>query len=639
MFLKRKSALLFGIISACYCVTSYAAGQMHEGHAHARQNEAPMPQYGQTLPPSAEQSRYQLPPTKNPRHDLLMRTAKSSPHAMPRAPKCKDMDSLASHSGNDLADYLVKLPDHECTYPLFALTSPQAATVYSSNNWRAVASRFTQEAAAYDASNRALVNLALYLRAGYYLAGSNAIPAPSATFTASLRAPIKQLAEGAVLYQPNPLADVTAGETIRLITNMQDEAYFLPSIKKLLVRYTNSAANPTAADRVKQADVTGAMTSALVVLYHGHSRPDAKPVLEADASYPIALNNFVVQNKAALIGSSAAHVLGDAYSEAFRFMRYAGLKDAVKPMVQHALASNQMTGSGNELWLAGAAAVKYYDEKNCGEYGTCTYQAAASNTVLKYSYTCSPTIRIKAQDMTVAQMQSACALMANEEGYFHSVLATNNTPVANDYNTTLEVVVFDDYNNYRKYARSLYHIDTNNGGMYLEGDPSNPQNQARFIAHEASWLRPTFSIWNLEHEYVHYLDGRFDMYGDFGDSTVKPTVWWMEGIAEYLSLRNNNQEAIDAARTGKYTLSQIFGNTYSMTDYVERAYNWGYMASRFMMEKHRSDVTAVVGKFRVGDYNGYQDYMNYIGQRYDAEFTAWAQTATTAAAPAPAPKR
>ena len=49
--------------------------------------------------------------------------------------------------------------------------------------------------------------------------------------------------------------------------------------------------------------------------------------------------------------------------------------------------------------------------------------------------------------------------------------------------------------------------------------------------------------------------------------------------------KNNYQEAIDAAKTGTYKLSTIFGNTYSMSDYVTRAYRWGYMAVRFMNEK------------------------------------------------------
>ncbi|PPJ44561.1 peptidase, partial [Rhizobium sp. KAs_5_22] len=84
------------------------------------------------------------------------------------------------------------------------------------------------------------------------------------------------------------------------------------------------------------------------------------------------------------------------------------------------------------------------------------------------------------------------------------------------------------------YAGAIFGIDTNNGGMYLEGDPSAPGNQARFIAYEAEWLRPTFEIWNLTHEYVHYLDGRFDMWGDFQAAMQQKTVWWVEGFAEYL---------------------------------------------------------------------------------------------------------
>jgi len=97
--------------------------------------------------------------------------------------------------------------------------------------------------------------------------------------------------------------------------------------------------------------------------------------------------------------------------------------------------------------------------------------------------------------------------------------------------------------------------------------------------------------------------------GDFSDAISQPTVWWIEGFAEYMSLKNNNQTAIDMAKTGTYKLSTIFGNTYSMNDYTNRAYRWGYMAVRFMFEKHRADIDAILPKFRVGDYTGYQAYM------------------------------
>lgn len=631
MFYERTPLVLAGLIAAILSTASHAAIQETEGHEHKRLKQAPQPHQRQTLPPSVEQSTYHLPPTNKPRYDLMPRSTRVQ--AMQATPECKNMDTLASYSGSALAAYLASLPDHECTYPLFALTGTQAASVYSAANFNAVVSRFTQEASAYNATSRALVNLTLYLRAGYYLAGSSVIATPSSAQTAALRAPIKQLVEGSALYAPNTVASSTAGEAVRLITNMHDEAYFLPSMKNLVVRYTNTSARPAAAEGLKQDSTAGAFTSALTVIYYGHYRPEGLPLLQADPSYPTALNNFVTQNKSALLGSSAGDQLTDAANEAFRFLQYSAQQPVVKPMIQATLASSTMLGADSGLWLAAASAVKYYDNANCAQYGTCDYAAKLADAVLKVSHTCSPSLRIRAQEMTPLQLQDSCAILAKEEGYAHEMLQTKRVPVANDRNTTLELVVFDDYANYSKYASIIYDIDTNNGGMYLEGDPAAIGNQARFIAHEASWLRPAFSVWNLEHEYVHYLDGRFDMAGDFGAAVSKPSVWWIEGIAEYLSLKNNNQKSIDMARTGTYKLSQIFGNTYSMSDYVDRAYRWGYMATRFMVEKHRNDVDAVLGKFRVGDYDGYQNTMSYIGTRYDSEFAAWAGTATTAGEP------
>jgi microbial collagenase len=634
MYLKRTPLLLAAVLAASFS-TAYA--QQHapqQGHTHKRLGAAEKPHQRLTLPPSTEQALYELAPSTKPRTDLKMKASASGRVQALATPECKNMDTAAQYNGSALADYIVNLPDYECTYPLYSLDAARAAKIYSPANFAAVVSRFTQEASAYNATNRALVNLTNYLRAAYYIAGSNIIPLPSTTQTTALRAPIKMLAEGTILYAPNPLGSPTAGEVLRLITNMHDEAYFLPSMKKLFARYTQTIPNtPNPAEGLKNDAASGGFTSALTVVFYAHYRPEGLAILQSDTSYPTALNAFLTRAKPALINTPYAYQLNDAANENFRFMQYAAQKPVVKPMVKATIDSSTMTGVDSGLWLAGASAVKYYDNDNCSFYGTCNYETKLADTVLKNSYTCSPTLRIRAQDMTTAQMQDSCAILAKEETYFHEMLQTNRTPVANDNNSSLELVVFDDYANYNKYAGIIYDMATDNGGMYLEGDPSVPGNQARFVAHEASWLRPAFSVWNLEHEYVHYLDGRFDMKGDFGDGTVKPTVWWIEGIAEYLSLRNNNQKSIDAALTGQYPLSTIFGNTYSMGDYTNRAYRWGYMATRFMMEKHRSDVDTVVAKFRVGDYDGYQNTMNFIGTRYDSEFAAWVKTATITGEP------
>lgn len=655
MSMNRNTMIVAALIAANVTGVTHASSAIRKeslahaepiaGHEHTSKQvkQAPRPHERLALPPSAEQVKFNLPVSKR---DLQAfqtpnkstAVAKSST-MMAAAPTvaCKDMTTMASYSGAALANYLVSLPDPECTYGLFSLTAAQGAGIYSASNMTAVASRFSQEATSYNATNIALVNLALYLRAGYYLASGNTIPAPSASIMTNLRAPIKQLIDGNTLYASNAAWGNTASEVFKLVTNLNDEAYYLPSVKNVFVRFTNTPSNPNASNGLLQSSAAGAVTGALTVMFYAHDRANAASIIQ-DMSYPTALNNFVVNNKAALLNTSNAYQLNDAENEAFRFMKYPALLPSVKPMVKNQLATSSMTGVDSDLWLNAASAVDYYDSANCAEYGTCNYKTQLANIVLKTSYTCSPTIKIRAQDMTTAQLQDSCNILGAEEGYFHTMLVSNQQPVANDNNKSLELVVFDDYTNYSKYAGVLYGISTDNGGMYLEGNPADVNNQARFIAHEASWLRPAFSVWNLEHEYVHYLDGRFDMAGDFGAGVEKPTVWWIEGVAEYLSHKNNYQEAIDAAKTGTYKLSTIFGNTYSMSDYVARAYRWGYMAVRFMNEKHRSDVDAIVAKFRVGDYAGYQTYMANIGTKYDAEFAAWVQSATvTGEPPLPTP--
>lgn len=637
--LHAVSPIALAIAIAFAAGSAHAGGQpvptQQDNHVHnGRLTQAPMPRERQTLPPSEDQVRYNLSPTQKPRTDLVPRNQSGKQvSALAATADCKDMNKMATYSGAALADYLVSLPDYECTYPLFSVTGAQANTIFSAANMNAVVSRVTQLQPGYNATNMALVNLVLYLRAGYYVASSGTIPEPSASLKSALRLPLVRLIEGSALYQPNTAAPTTAAETLRLVTNMHDEAYFLPSMKGVITRFTNRSGYPAAVEALKNNSASGGLTGALTVLFRAHSDPAGIQLLQNDISYANTLNAFIVNNKSALLGSSYAYQLSDAANENFRFMQYANLKPAVKVQVKNTLATSTMTGADSDLWLAAADAVKYYDNANCAEYGTCNYEKTLADTILKFSKQCSPTLKLRAQEMTEAQMQEVCSTLATQETFAHAMLKTNRTPVAQDNNTALELVVFDDYTNYNKYAGKLYNISTDNGGMYLEGDPAVAGNQARFIAHEASWLRPTFKVWNLEHEYVHYLDGRFDMYGDFALSTSVPTVWWIEGIGEYLSLKNNNQPAIDMARTRTYKLSDIFKNTYSMSDYTNRAYRWGYMATRFMMEKHRADVDNILGKFRIGDYARYQTFISQIGTAYDAEFAAWADTATTAGEP------
>jgi len=244
------------------------------------------------------------------------------------------------------------------------------------------------------------------------------------------------------------------------------------------------------------------------------------------------------------------------------------------------------------------------------------------SSVLPLTHTCSSTLKFRAQDMTSAQFADSCAQLGAEEQYFHQRLETNGLPVDNDLNEDLKMVIFDDYDQYNRYGGRIYGIGTNNGGIYIEGDATDSSNQAAFYAHEADWLRPDFHIWNLKHEYVHYLDGRFNLKGNFSDYP-STTVWWAEGLGEYISLEDNNDDAIaliNAAGSNR-TLSEVFSTTYSNSQ--DEIYRWGYLGVRFMFEAHMDDVRSLRSTVRAADWSSYQADLNAWAFSYEQEWQNW----------------
>ncbi|WP_438833913.1 collagenase [Aeromonas oralensis] len=210
--------------------------------------------------------------------------------------------------------------------------------------------------------------------------------------------------------------------------------------------------------------------------------------------------------------------------------------------------------------------------------------------VLPFEHTCSPTLRLRAQDLTMAQAEGICRELGAEEQQFHQQMETGWQPVADDHNEALELVVFNSSADWKRYGSALFGgVSTDNGGIYLEGDPARPGNQARFFAYEAEWKRPAFQVWNLRHEYVHYLDGRFNQYGSFGHYPLNRTTWWSEGLAEFIAHGQCFARGLDnvAGRpaSDRPALADILHLDYDKGG--EMVYSWSYTVHRFLNETGR----------------------------------------------------
>lgn len=242
--------------------------------------------------------------------------------------------------------------------------------------------------------------------------------------------------------------------------------------------------------------------------------------------------------------------------------------------------------------------------------------------ILPIKHSCSDSLFILAQDLNEQELATSCSKLTSQETNFHQVLETQYQPTANDFNNALRVVAFQNWSQYNAYGQLLFDIDTDNGGMYIEGTPSKPGNQATFFAYRQFWIEPEFSIWNLNHEYVHYLDGHFIKYGGFGHFPEK-MVWWSEGLAEYISKGNDNPNTLKVIKKDidkAPSLEEIFATEYK--DGQDRTYKWSYMAVRFLVENHHSDFVQLSHYLKTDYFEGYSELMVKLTD-HQAQFSDW----------------
>ncbi|MFG2502159.1 collagenase [Streptomyces sp. NPDC048441] len=529
-----------------------------------------------------------------------------------------DVSDFTSKTGAALVEQ-IKQSETTCINTLFSVTGGDSKALFREEQMVTVANALKDVAANYPGNNStSATQVVLYLRAGYYVQYNQ--PENVGEYGPTLKSAIQGALDG--FFGSSHAFDVTEanGETLSeaviLIDSSEENARYLDVVKRLQKDYDASY------DEFYW--MVAAVNNTYTVLFRGHQLPEFTEAVKADPSVLTGLRDFAVAHDD-LLGTDKSYLVSNAGRELGRFLQHADLKDTVKPLVKELLGRSEITGRTAQLWVGLAEMTDGYDKANCAEYDTCDLQNRVRDAVLTVKHTCGPSAKILAQELTASELATACDSVLKQDPFFHKIVKDNG-PVKDDNNTNIEIVAFNSSTDYRTYAGVVFGIDTNNGGMYLEGDPAAQGNQPRFIAYEQPAQDGAFQIWNLNHEYTHYLDGRFDMYGDFAAGQTTPTVMWIEGFAEYVSYSYRGvtyDRAIEEAGKNTYKLSQLFGTTYENTD-TTRTYQWGYLGVRYMLQSHPDDMATLLGHYRAGEYDAAQSLLrDTIGTKYDADFADW----------------
>lgn len=366
----------------------------------------------------------------------------------------------------------------------------------------------------------------------------------------------------------------------------------------------------------------------IFVAMAGHSQTKAfYDVIESDSSYIHRLSGFIANNEWA-IGTDSEQLLGNAARELARLVKTedAETRKVVVDTLDSLLKRYPLGGKSDRIWVGIAEMVDAYASDYLEQLGLSNSKSVLKQRIMTFSYDCRGPARILAQEMTEAQAITSCETLNLKEDDFHQTVNTGYQPVADDHSDSVDVIVFKTKSDYSTYSSFLFDNTTNNGGQFLERDPSKQGNVPRFVAYQNGW-DDDFSILNLEHEYVHYLDGRFNQYGDFHDTMREGSiVWWLEGFAEYMYYKEGYNAALVLGKEKTHTLADVFSTNYS--DGLNRVYRWGYLAVRFMIEKHPEDVTELLGYSRTGQYKEWVKLLERLGPAYNTEFHSWLDEVT-----------
>ncbi|SEL53977.1 M9 family metallopeptidase [Streptacidiphilus jiangxiensis] len=548
-------------------------------------------------------------------------------HAAATAASCTPAD-FSGRTGAALVSF-VESAGQDCLNTLFPLTGPTAAAVFSENQMLTIANGLKSVAAGYTGDDSGgAYELGYFLQAGYYVQWYDGTDVGSydATLTGAVASALDTFVASPHFLDVSDGNGQVAGEMMILSDSANLQARYLGTYARVLNAYT-SAYNSS-------WYMTNFVNSVFTPLFRGHQNPDYVAAVTADPSIITTLDTFAL-NHTGLLGTAQSFLDANAGLEASRFIEHAALQATVRPLIKGLLDASSITGPTAPLWVGVAGMAAYYDQGNCAYYGVCNLPQQLTAAALPISHTCDATHTIRAQSLTAADLAAVCTSLEHQDAFVHG-LVKDNGPIPGQYESSLQMVVFASQQDYQTYAGGIYGVSTNNGGITLVGNPTDPTNQPLSLTYQ--WPTDngfTARIWNLNHEYTHALDGRYDMKGTFSQQIAVPDVWWIEGVAEYVSYTYRGVTdtwALGEAPKHTYALSTLFQNTYTNSDQT-RTYAWGYLAVRYMVERHPDVVAAMLAHFRTGDYTGGYAVYNSIGTAYDADFDSWLGSLATGASP------
>lgn len=252
----------------------------------------------------------------------------------------------------------------------------------------------------------------------------------------------------------------------------------------------------------------------------------------------------------------------------------------------------------------------------------------ASTQVYAQQHTCDElmnetVVNIQSPLLEMAQVNEICQTLKVAETRFHELLNTNLIPVPNDQNGSVNVNIFANQSAYMTTGQFEQNMrDDAATGIYFESDPETEYAQANVNTFEAHrWADGEFFIWELAHEYVHYLDGRYNKQGSYSTTEPHDITWWTEGVAEYIADYDSPYMNVSLVHSPEnFEANDIVTSGYGGD---ASPYDWGTLLVRYLVEQQPDKLAEFRQLTRSGDYDGMDSWLDTWSKEAQSTFATW----------------
>ena len=250
------------------------------------------------------------------------------------------------------------------------------------------------------------------------------------------------------------------------------------------------------------------------------------------------------------------------------------------------------------------------------DYGSKVANDTAYNTTaLVNQYKCNNNTIIHAE--TRLNFKDICQKLVEVELLFFEYFGS--TPAIGDINLNRNLYVYKDRDSYLAVG-----FNASSYGKYIEKNPTGLDSRGEIY----SYLLNTGEIKNLSHEYIHYLDGRFNKEGDYHATDI--AAWWTEGLAEYLQHRYWHNPSSFIKKSISYygenfSLKTIFSLTKDdyKTDFFNLVYDGGNVALCYFLQEEPSALKPLLSYSRTGDWSAWSNELANLDAIYSEDFTVF----------------